>query len=321
MDLFGRVFRFRVNRPLKDKEEDNRFSILIKNTLRRVSLPHHDYLSTIKMNSTYLELVDRCYPLRGLAGFSLGSGAIIMTVFFIATIPHIIRTWDESVAKDGLGIMIAVAIAFIVVGCMVVFFCILLYRDFFGLTHNPIRINRKNRMLYAFTYNDEVVSVPWDELIIYSGKVGSLLDLRAHIMDKDGVTIKHTIGFAIDGVNRRELQDYMDYLNFYMAKGPEKLLPIVERCLPIDGRKEGSVFGLSMFMAQFGCLSYVLLPLIIYTWFWRLATMATCKVPVWPDWVEAECQVEPDDPFIRTAEQDKPVRFLALLDSSGPGID
>ena len=109
-------------------------------------------------------------------------------------------------------------------------------------------------------------------------------------MDKDRVTIRHTIGFGMmSNLTPKRLVDYINFLNYYMWKGPEELLPVVKRCLPIDGRRENLIFGLRIFISDSGWfLSCTILPIILYLALWRLLTMATCRVPVWPDWVEAE---------------------------------
>jgi hypothetical protein len=34
----------------------------------------------------------------------------------------------------------------------------------------------------------------------------------------------------------------------------------------------------------------------------RVIAMPTCKIPVWPQEIEEECKIEPDDPYIRDAQ-------------------
>ena len=266
------------------------------------------------MNSTYLEVVDRCYAFRGIVGSVMGSIAIVVIVVTLAILPSAIRKHDDFIVNI---LMFAVLLWPLLALCLHG-----LYRDFFDLTHNPIRLNRKNRMVYVFLYTGKMVSVPWDELVFCSGKAAGKIDLRAHIMDKDGVTVRHTIGFAKFGFSAGDLRDYVSFLGFYMNKGSEKLLPIVRRCLPIDGCREPLVFGLSMLMSLFGkVFGYLMLPIVLYDFFWRTLTMLTCKVPVWPDWVEAECQVAPDNPYTRTAKQDEPLGCAEPLDPQGFHLD
>ena len=51
---------YKVNRPLNDQERADRLS-----RSRRISASVRDELSVIKINSTYLELIDRWYVGKG----------------------------------------------------------------------------------------------------------------------------------------------------------------------------------------------------------------------------------------------------------------
>ena len=56
----GRFIRYKVNRPLTDDERAGELKLD-----RQASAEPQDWLSVIKLNSTYLELVDRWYPVKG----------------------------------------------------------------------------------------------------------------------------------------------------------------------------------------------------------------------------------------------------------------
>ena len=46
MDIFGRVLRFKVNRPLTETERQNMFGQTLSYiSYMKVPFPHHDYLS------------------------------------------------------------------------------------------------------------------------------------------------------------------------------------------------------------------------------------------------------------------------------------
>ena len=61
MDLAGLVRKFAVNRPLSESELELR--LLQKS---RLNLSPHYQMSVIRMNSTYLETVDKWYLQKGM---------------------------------------------------------------------------------------------------------------------------------------------------------------------------------------------------------------------------------------------------------------
>ncbi|MCZ3114732.1 hypothetical protein NYZ21_20055, partial [Acinetobacter baumannii] len=60
MDFTGLVRRYRVNRPIDDDERAHRLR-----QGQRLQVEPHDQLCVIKINSSYLDSVDRYYDSRG----------------------------------------------------------------------------------------------------------------------------------------------------------------------------------------------------------------------------------------------------------------
>lgn len=298
MDLTGRWPRLGVDRPLREAERRNRLDIR-----RRFDVEPEESFSTIKMNSTYLEVVDKCYYWRGL---SLLFALPVLPVLFCLSVAG---PWLSAKLAFTAPLLAAFGFAF------TVFAWHCLYRiglpmlaELFDLTHNPIRLNRRNRTLYAFSYRSgTVVSAPWDGMLFTvfdasgAGSRGAYCMLMGHILSEDGVSVVDTILFARTTRSPERIVPYWEYLRRYMEEGPEKLLPLVERCLPLDEKKEPPLLGWKLVQVRLlACFAYPL-------WLCRRLAMYTSKVPRWPEWVEEECAVSPDDRFVRTGEQDSPL--------------
>ena len=94
----------------------------------------------------------------------------------------------------------------------------------------------------------------------------------------------------------------MEFVRRYMEDGPQELINQVEVVFPIDKKKESYLLGFRRIFANgtIWPLGMVLLsPFIFLVTIGRWVCMRTCKIPRWPDEVEAECQIDPNDPYIR----------------------
>ena len=303
MDQIGRYPKFKINRKLNNAEYENRLKPY-KYYQGDPPNPIFEYLTTIKINSSFLELTDRCLSQRGtftfiglcFLGFGLGFTIGLMVVTIRIPILEVILIFMMPFAM-------CYGSAYI-----------LLKSEWFNFTHNPIRFDRRNRMVYAFLYNKEVVAAPWDEIFFCMGAGnhigGAELDIRGHIMAEDGVTVKATFALGYRTHSKYELENYWNFINHYMEKGPEELVPNMALYLPIADRKETPGWSFNHYLDVFG---YIGFPFVFIFWPCRLLAMATCKVPVWPDWVEEKCQVEPDDPFARDASLNPPIEPFTSL--------
>lgn len=71
------LHRFPVDRPLTEEEKALRFRQGSKRNAESKC-----FLSAIKMNSTYLEVVDRWYPIKGFATSAGGGGTYCAFIWF-----------------------------------------------------------------------------------------------------------------------------------------------------------------------------------------------------------------------------------------------
>ncbi len=291
------MFGFKVNRPLNTYEQLHHFDVK-----QRASDKVHYELSLTQLNSTYVEGVDKWYAIRGwpAMGAVLGATPAVYGLWVL-----LVFAWQF---KSHPGFLVAGLL-----GTGLLAFCIYAFtRDAFAYTHYPIRFNRKNRQVYAFRRNGTVLKAAWDEMYWTIHGTGTGLQsifVAGHVLSPDG-QVKETIGLAqvaasMDGVE--DLQTFFEFYRRYMEEGPERVLndlrPTPLIMLPgIHKQKETWRFGwerLTLGMNGWPILMLLeqvfVLPESLFRWF----VMRTSKIPQWPKWVEDECRIEPDDPWVR----------------------
>lgn len=293
---------FLVNRPLNDYEQEHHFDIK-KSASDKV---HYD-LSLIKFNSTFVECVDKWYSMRGFVAMAgAGFGGVICFGLYAVTSSFIRRGgFDMVLALLVLGFlaMLWVATRFFL-------------SDAFTYTHYPIRFNRKNRQVYAFRRDGTVLKAGWDDFYwtIYKATHagGGDVNVMGHLLDKEGVTIKESIGLSMVGVapneeGKERMRTFFEFFRRYMEEGPgpvlDALKPVPLIMLPgIDHEKESWFFGWEYLTGS--AKGFPLLQLLFQVFFlpislFRWLVMRTSKIPQWPQWVEDECAIDPDDPWVR----------------------
>jgi hypothetical protein len=187
--------------------------------------------------------------------------------------------------------------------------------DAFTYTHYPIRFNRQNRQVYAFRRDGTVLKAGWDEFhwTIYNTKLGlggGDLNVMGHLLDKDGVTVKESIGLSLVDAGepgRQNLLMFFEFFRRYMEEGPgpvlEALKPTPLIMLPgIDNKRESWKFGwetLTLNMNGMPLMQVLMQAFIFPESLFRWIAMRTSKIPQWPQWVEDECAIEPNDPWVR----------------------
>lgn len=296
----GKFVQYKLNRPLRDEERAGQLELD-----QQASSEPMDWLSVIKLNSTYLELVDRWYPVKG---WWTWMGAIFAVPFLAFALVLIISVMAGEAGNASLGVIIS-GLAGAAIAALISSGGIWIIRhESFRQTHYPIRLNRKTRQVYAFRPDGTVIQAPWDQLFLCAVKNELTMwqsseDVRAHILDEDGETVRDTFTLAYPFLgDKAGMMRLWEYIRRYMEEpdGVEKNYQLTELCMPVDGRREGLAFGLVRTFAPYTkwpAMQLLASPFWTLTTLGRWVAMYTSKIPVWPAEVEADCQVDPDDPY------------------------
>lgn len=294
----GRFTDYKINRPLTEEERNGQL-----NPKQPASDDPLDWLSVIKINSTYLELVDRWYAIKG---FSVWMGMMLFFPFLVGLLGF---AW-VAVTSNELGGWVLAAVAIPLCAFFVCFGLYGIRLDAFRQTHYPIRLNRKTRQVYAYRPDGTIIQASWDALFFCEMQNKLTLgqasyDIRAHVLDENGETVKDTFTLGyVDLGERGTLIQLWEYVRRYMEEpdGVKKNYQLTELCPPIDGRREGLAFGIVRTFAPTAnrvIPQLLISPMEALNILGRWFAMSTSKVPRWPEEVEAACQVDPDDPYCK----------------------
>jgi hypothetical protein len=295
--LSGWFNRFPINRIITPQERGEPLSRDLK---RFASVETRERGSVVHLNSTYLDMIDRWFRLRGginsiftLIMLMLMLG-IFLFYFFFVFIAYYLRGKLGLAIEIGLCIMFALGVVFpIVMGRRT------LGREFYSYTYFPIRFNRQTQMVHVFRHNGPggVLSVPWEQVYFHigHGRIDkAFLDVRGHVMDGDTVKDTFAVGHFFD--SKEPVQQIWKFIATYMDQGPQAL-PDDIAILTATGKdyKNCLIWSITY------CNIFMYVP--PFTWVFvglvaamRWTVMRTCKAPVWPAAIEAESVIAADDP-------------------------
>ncbi|MBO1748568.1 DUF6708 domain-containing protein [Stenotrophomonas indicatrix] len=327
MDYAGidaRNLRYAVNRALTAAEEGERLDVSVA-----VDAPLQSGLSVIKFSATYLELVDRWYPVKGFNVWLSVLGALA----FIPTSSYLLVNliiFGEPFKEDERWILWCFWIFIVPVSLFILAGIVWLFRsECFRWTHYPIRLDRIRRKVHFFRQNGTVATGSWDRLFFFIGEsttppIGRTNDIRAHFLSEDGKTVLETfsLGYVYMG-SRRDLLGLWEFIRQYMEGNDEvvaRLCAEVTICIPVHDRREGFVFGVVRTFAGLihwpwlhvvACLPFSFIAMA------RWVAMSTCRIPVWPKEIENDCAVTGKSQWQRDW-RDNP--GLGFLDETWPLI-
>jgi hypothetical protein len=286
----------KLNRPLTQQERDAQLKQTQEQPGFEASYPHQQ-LSLTGMNSTYLETVDRNYPVRG--------EATAMCLFAICFVGSMLYFDFERIQKGQWGVDDAILTVLIIV-IPIYLFSKLILKEVFRYTHYPVRLNRKTGRVYVWR-EAEVLSVAWREVFFYTREFRDsglkCWDVRGIVLGDDGQTVVDS--FALSSYDSNVLSDvklHFEYFRRYMEEGPQELYPHFKVALPVAVRKETWYEGfmrLMLNMNGFNIGMWLFSPFWLFASLGRFLVMRTSKIPRWPQWVEDECVIEPNDPYVR----------------------
>ncbi|HEY3982644.1 DUF6708 domain-containing protein [Cedecea sp.] len=303
----GLFIPFKINRPLTKEEKQSRF---VRGKRRKISgeATVLDLETVIRMNSSYLEIVDKFYPTKGYIASFMMAFCILFIIFFLAI--------AKTTIFNG-GDLPSLFFVFFLCGG-VVFYCMrFLLKDWFRKTHYPVRFNRKKQQVHIYQISGEVITVPWGDIFFTTSKQRISYCIVGHLLSEDKETVLNTFSFGYVGP-REELALYWEFIRCYMEEDClEELAETVLFCPPVEKQKEGYVAGLQRLMqidSRGDWLLLVLnLPFALIESIARYIAMQTSKIPQWSQDVIDACAVEPNDPINIGAENNSPHRWRTVL--------
>ena len=292
MTMYGLYQPYKINRPLTKEEKNNQFK---QGKHRKVKALYCGE-SVIRMNSTYLETVDKFYKNKGVDSL----WALMIFFGFIGILLYVIfRGFTDLIAIHGLG---KFSFACLMVLPFIAFGGYFVFKEWFKWTHYPIRFNRQNGMVYVFRTNGTVLSAPWKVIFFTQEKEpGPLREwcIRGHILDKDGETVLETFSLGICGA-KGLLPGYWEFIRCYMEEDlTSELVDVIIVCPPIENRREGFVFGFQSLIYMYSRIEWIfliwMLPMSIVGSIARYIASQTSKIPQWPQEVLDACKPDVDD--------------------------
>ncbi|WP_063888821.1 DUF6708 domain-containing protein [Burkholderia stagnalis] len=297
-------------------EQDREWHLSIK---QRVADPHAS-MRVIRMNSTYLELVDGYYSNRGLMGF-IGASAVCgmfgMAVWIWCSVIfdyYLMETWD----RNGEFEMMSAVMFITIVAALSIWAFVALHRwtgEWFGYTHYPIRLNRRTRMVYVFRGDGTVLKAPWDDVYFALRVNMQAAGVRTlgicGLVLKDPKTVEEMFVFGYASSSRENCLRHWEFIRRYMEEGPRAVLnaPGLGLYLPIADKRETLYQGWIELVSNDAwnpVFKWLMLPFHVAFFIGRLVNRVTSKVPMWPADVEAACRIEPGDPYVRDSSLNPP---------------
>ena len=290
----GWLTRYKINRPLSKSELEGRLDVRMP-----IHLPPMDS-GLIKINSVFVECIERWFFQRGW-GAMWGAPLIIMCVCFALVFGTIIYNPPPGIAVDFARIMFGWFATIVLSLFVIAIYVILLGKDFFCYIHYPIRFNRINRKVYLFRHSKKngVMTLDWDKVHWCVGRgrdVGHYIyELRGHVLDDDGI-VRYTFAVGQYRESHVEILQHWEMIRLYMEDAPAAL-PYPPLALTLSTRptlRNCMLLNMSWLGAH---LSKAVFILSVLWGLFRWLALKTCREPLWPNEVEAQCQIPANDPY------------------------
>ena len=308
MDYLGLTFKYPIHRALTSEEVYNKLDVRKKLDVKLL-----DQICTIKINSTYFESVDKFFTFKGSQ--ALLSGVILLIFLSMILFSNVLVYFIQwgTLAPDQKGDAVWFTIGATAIGAVMSTIGWKLFRkEAFAWTHYPIRLNRRNRMVYVFRTNGTVLSAPWDDIFFtleFSGPA-KLGNIQGHILDKRSQRVQETFAFSAVSTSKEILLGHWEFLRRYMEEGPQAVIDEIVYCMPVDGKHEPFKSGMErVFAHDYGfpiAIRLIMWPLNFMITLARYFAMRTSRIPVWPKEVEEACPVDPGDPYVKDSRINPP---------------
>ncbi|OWO78848.1 hypothetical protein B5C26_22970 [Photorhabdus luminescens] len=303
---------YKLNRPLTWVEKHDQ---LCQGKPTKITAKYGLYIvdhdTVIRMNSTYMETVDKYYREKGFVSFlnaTVFLGYLGLSLYF--TVIMIFQGFNGNYDVLTGFFIFQLAAIFILY-----FSGKFILKEWFAKTHYPIRFNRKTQMIHVYRFDGTVLSVPWKE-VFFTPTIGGgkrpEWSISGHILADDQETVLETFSLGLSG-DLELMPGYWEFIRCYMEEEClQEQADIIALCPPIEKQKESYIFGLQYLMRMGSRLDwlfgFMILLCALITSVTRYIAMQTSKIPQWPQEVEEACQVDPDDP-INVSAANNPVHL------------
>lgn len=308
---YSKLRYYEVGKNVSNLKKISDFKWLDKKQIHDV--PLYPQRTVVQFNSTYMELIGRQDRIRGdvtvwgLFFFGLVTYALyVMGVLFLII-------FANSAALGSIIILFVIILLGILTHVLP-----LLSTELFTYTYLPIRFNRKTRKVYVRQANRRVEVFDWDELQFYMAttyKDGG--DVRGLTLADDGVTITGMFSLPFVYLSASDYLIYhFEFVRRYM-EGDDKQLEEVKNAIryihPVHEKRETPLVSFQRtflyLLNPFDNLEYpkqafepdigtaaILIPAWL-RYLGRLLSINTSITPKFSPEIEAECQIDPNDPY------------------------
>ena len=308
---YSKLRYYEVGKKVSNLKKISDFKWLDKKQIHDV--PLYPQRTVVQFNSTYMELIGRQDRIRGdvtvwgLFFFGLVTYALyVMGVLFLII-------FANSAALGSIIILFVIILLGILTHVLP-----LLSTELFTYTYLPIRFNRKTRKVYVRQANRRVEVFDWDELQFYMAttyKDGG--DVRGLTLADDGVTITGMFSLPFVYLSASDYLIYhFEFVRRYM-EGDDKQLEEVKNAIryihPVHEKRETPLVSFQRtflyLLNPFDNLEYpkqafepdigtaaILIPAWL-RYLGRLLSINTSITPKFSPEIEAECQIDPNDPY------------------------
>ena len=313
---YSKLRYYEVGKNVSNLKKISDFKWLDKKQIHDV--PLYSQRTVVQFNSTYMELIGRQDRIRG--------DVTVWGLFFFGLVTY---------ALYGMGVLFLIIFAnSAALGSIIILFVIillgilthvlpLLSTELFTYTYLPIRFNRKTRKVYVRQANRRVEVFDWDELRFYMAttyKDGG--DVRGITLADDGVTITgmFSLPFVSDLTAKEilggtQLKQHFEFVRRYMEGDDKQLAEVknairyihpvhIKRETPLASFQRATLTALDSdenmeYPKEALRLNWTHLAIIIQLWLrylGRLLSINTSITPKFSPEIEAECQIDPNDP-------------------------
>lgn len=306
----GLFIPFDLNRKITLGEKQNQF-IQGRRVNSYGELLVCDFDTVIRMNTSFLEVVDKFTPTKGGV---VGPMLCISLFIFTLVLMFYFNAYFSLEYKAGMvGLIIS---GMTLVPCWFIFFRPVL-KELFQKTHYPVRFNRRNKLVHVYQVNSEVITLPWNNIYFTTNKQKFSYCIVGHILAEDNETVLNTFSFGHVG-SRQELALYWEFIRCYMEEDCVKeLAETIQYCPPVEHKKEGYITGLQTLMKVDSRLEFIfsllLIPLTLIESIGRYIAMQTSKIPQWPQEVLDACQTDSGDVIDVSAAINSPHQWRRVL--------